>query len=399
MHGKNHKMNNILYVSENTQSGSHVFDLSSGIEQNSDFYALIDYTEMYKTKGKIGFESHIKKLILNNIVDTIIIGIGAGMIIDIFFIKELSENYSVKIIISFPDSEHLFEGIDRYYAQTADLVWVFNPSLEKIFNIYNIHTFSNQGFDTYRYSKKVMKKTIDVSFIGGINRGNREEYIDFLRKNGIEVELAGFGTKKGLITTKEKNQIVYQSKINLNFTGVLSNDKNIFKRIKQPKGRPQELALLGGFVLSENASGLGDIFEIEEEIAVFHSKEELLAKIKFYLQNDEIRESMAVAGYKKALNSYETVSVVKELLCKLESVRNSNKTYYVDSQFASLFTSARFYYLTISLISGNFKSAVEEIRTIKKFKNIHLNNFYYDIPRAIYHYFRDTNSKRKVGFD
>ena len=392
-------MYNSLFINENLDKGSHSEDFLKGISKTTNLIEAINYSDLYKLLGKFEFERHIKTLIKNNNVELLFFGIGAGMIIDIFFIKELSENYSVKIIISFPDSEHLFEGIDRYYAQTADLVWVFNPSLEKIFNIYNIHTFSNQGFDTYRYSKKVMKKTIDVSFIGGINRGNREEYIDFLRKNGIEVELAGFGTKKGLITTKEKNQIVYQSKINLNFTGVLSNDKNIFKRIKQPKGRPQELALLGGFVLSENASGLEDIFEIEEEIAVFHSKEELLEKIKYYLQNDEIRESMAVAGYKKALNSYETVSVVKELLCKLESVGNSNKTYYVDSQFASLFTSARFYYLTISLLRGNFKSVVKEIRTIKKFKNMHLSNFYYDIPRAIYHYFKDTYSKRKVGFD
>jgi hypothetical protein len=392
-------MYNSLFINENLDKGSHSEDFLKGISKTTNLIEAINYSDLYKLLGKFEFERHIKTLIKNNNVELLFFGIGAGMIIDIFFIKELSENYSVKIIISFSDSEHLFEGIDRYYAQTADLVWVFNPSLEKIFNIYNINTFSNQGFDTYRYSKKVMKKTIDVSFIGGINRGNREEYIDFLRKNGIRVELAGFGTKKGLITTKEKNKIVYQSKINLNFTGVLSDDKNIFKRIKQPKGRPQELALLGGFVLSENASGLEDIFEIEEEIAVFHSKEELLEKIKYYLQNDEIRESMAVAGYKKALNSYETVSVVKELLCKLESVGNSNKTYYVDSQFASLFTSARFYYLTISLLRGNFKSVVKEIRTIKKFKNMHLSNFYYDIPRAIYHYFKDTYSKRKVGFD
>ena len=65
-------------------------------------------------------------------------------------------------------------------------------------------------------TSKPKLKSIDVSFIGGIGRGNRKEYIDFLIHNEINVELAGYGTKRGVISTQEKNEIVHQSKINLN---------------------------------------------------------------------------------------------------------------------------------------------------------------------------------------
>jgi len=404
MHGKNHKMNNILYVSENTQQGSHVHDLSSGIEQNSDFYALINYSEIYKTKGKIGFESQIKKLILNNAVDTIIFGIGAGMIIDIFFIKELSENFNVKIIIFFSDSEHLFEDIDRYYGQTADLVWVNNPDIEKIFNVYNMPTFCGLGFDTSRYKVSNMNKSIDVSFVGALNIGNRKEYIEFLINNEINVEYAGYGSSRGIITTEKKNRIVSQSKINLNFTGVLNNhrEREIYNRIKGSKGRAQEISLQGGFVLSEYASGLKEIFNFGDEIAIFNSKEELLDKVTYYLkkENASERELMAHRAHERALKKHEVKDVIRRLLITLQKLPNqSNKTYYIDPNFARIFTSARFYYLVYSLLNGNFRSVKKELASIMLYKNLRFKNFYYDIPRAFYHYFRDLTFKNKAGFE
>ena len=305
-------MYNSLFINENLDKGSHSEDSLKGVAECTHLIEAINYSTLYKSLGKGEFEKYIKNLITVNNIDLIFFGIGAGMIIDIFFIKELTENFDVKIIIGFPDSEHLFEDVDRYYAQAADIVWIYNPSLEKIFNMYGISTFCSQGFDTNRYKKTIIKKSIDVSFIGGVNRGKRKEYIDFLTLNGINVELAGFGTERGVISTTEKNMIVCQSRINLNFTGVLNNDRNIFNRIKQPKGRPQEVSLLGSFVLSEYASGLESMFNIGSEIDLFDSKEELLSKIKFYLANGDLRESMASKANMKAISLYETSYVVKK---------------------------------------------------------------------------------------
>jgi hypothetical protein len=174
----------------------------------------------------------------------------------------------------------------------------------------------------------------------------------------------------------------------LNFTGVLNDDRKIYQRIKQPKGRPQEIAFLGSFVLSEYAPGIDDIFDTNNEIDVFHSKEEMLEKIKFYLKNNERREIVADRGYEKVVNVYETSEVVKELLISLESVKNVKKTYYIDHSFACLFTSARFYYMVMSFLRGNFRSAINEIGAIIKYRHTSFRNLYYDIPRAFYHFFR-----------
>ena len=393
-------MYNSLFINENLDKGSHSEDSLKGIVECTNLIEAINYSTLYKSLGKGEFEKYIKNLITVNNVDLIFFGIGSGMIIDIFFIKELTENFDVKIIIGFPDSEHLFEDVDRYYAQAADIVWIYNPSLEKIFNMYGISTFCSQGFDTNRYKKTIIKKSIDVSFIGGVNRGKRKEYIDFLTLNGINVELAGFGTERGVISTTEKNMIVCQSRINLNFTGVLNNDRNIYNRIKQPKGRPQEVSLLGSFVLSEYASGLESMFNIGSEIDLFDSKEELLSKIKFYLANGDLRESMASKANMKAISLYETSYVVKKLLSALEGEKKTNKTYYLDPEFSSMFTSARFYYLVQSFLHGNFKGMNQEMQSILRYRSVRLKNFYYDIPRAFYHFFKDLlRYTKKVGFE
>ena len=392
-------MYNSLVINENLDKESHSEDAIKGIAESTNLIEAINYSTLYKSIGKLKFETYIKNLIFENNVEVIFFGIGGGLVIDIFFLKELSENFDVKIIVAFSDSEHQFEDIDRYYAQAADMVWLYNPSLVKIFEIYGNSTFCSQGFDTDRYKKKVLKKSIDVSFIGGINRGNRRDYIDFLTSSGIKVELAGFGTERGIISTQEKNMIVYQSRINLNFTGVLNNERNIYKRLKGTKGRPQEVSLLGSFILSEHASGLESMFSIGDEIDIFNGKEELLDKIKFYLKNNEIRESMASKANLKAISLYESSYVVKKLLGALENTKKTDKTYYLDPQFSSMFTSTRFYYLVHFLLHGNFKSMNKEMFLILKYKNIRFKNFYYDIPRAFYHCFRGLLVKNKTGFE
>jgi len=53
----------------------------------------------------------------------------------------------------------------------------------------------------------------------------------------------------------------------------------------------------------------------------------------------------------------------------------------------------------MSFLYGNFRSVFKEINSIIRYKHIRLRNFYYDMPRAFYHYFRDFFSREKVDFE
>lgn len=286
-----------------------------------------------------------------------------------------------------PDTEHNFE-VDRYYAQAADLVWLLGPAGVALYELYNIPCMWTQGFDTKRYYFTERERDIDVSFIGGIDRGNRKDYVSFLEQNNIHVELYGYGTKNGMISNEQKNEIVWRSKINLNFTGVENKEKNIFKRLLQAKGRPMEIAISGGFVLSEHAPQIDKMFDIPNEIDVFRTKEELLEKINYYLKNEQEREKKREKAYRKALAKYETKNSFKDILSKLDKIEYSDKTYNLDKDFVKRFISVRFYYLAKFFCKFKFNAAMDELYTIFSYSSLTLRNLYFDIPRGIYHALR-----------
>jgi hypothetical protein len=374
-----------MYISENLSPDSHTDDIISGIEAKSKLVEKVNYTEMYESVGKNEFESYIVTKIKENNIEIAIFAIGASMIIDLFLLKKINELNKCKIIVMLSDSEHLFEINDRYYAQAADLVWLLSPATEDMFRLYGCNVVWTQGFDMQRYPVGEMNKCFDVSFVGGIQRSNRLEYINYLKDNGINVELAGYGTNRGLISTQEKNEIVYKSKINLNFTGVENKDKRIFQRVKQPKGRPMEVSMLGGFTLSEYSYGMEKMFDIDTEIDVFHNKEELLDKVKFYLENDVECNKKAQRAYQRAVNDYETKNSFTKVLNELSKINHANKTYFIDEEFSSRFTSTRFYHFTKFLLSAKYKAAYNELSSIRKYKNLSLRNVYFDIPRGMFH--------------
>ncbi|MGB5219284.1 MAG: glycosyltransferase [Smithella sp.] len=69
----------------------------------------------------------------------------------------------------------------------------------------------------------------------------------------------------------------------------------------------------GGFYLGRKTPGIEAVFEIGKEVEVFESDDELLEKIKFYLQNETQREQIALAGQKKVLTHYTYKQQIKKI--------------------------------------------------------------------------------------
>ena len=92
-----------------------------------------------------------------------------------------------------------------------------------------------------------------MSFIGNIHTADRKKYINFLTRNGIDIQVYGLGSKNGEINREQYISIIKNSKINLNFTKV-SLSKSLLNKepwrldSRQLKGRPFEIFALGSFV-------------------------------------------------------------------------------------------------------------------------------------------------------
>ncbi len=107
-------------------------------------------------------------------------------------------------------------------------------------------------------------------------------------------------------STTEMPKIVRLSKINLNFTS-----KPIRTGIPL---RLWDILGAGGFVLTNYQSEIPEYFEVGKDLDIFASEEELVEKIRYYLEHEEEREEIARNGYQKAKEKYSLELRVKQIL-------------------------------------------------------------------------------------
>ncbi|APW66137.1 hypothetical protein LPB137_09855 [Poseidonibacter parvus] len=248
----------------------------------------------------------VKNIINNNIIDIIVCYVS-GYSISIESLEEL-KSFNIPIINESLDDERKFKsrrGKDGCYRGVKDICSFFDLSLttSKSAIIKYLVEGGNPIYKDYAgneriYRKLILKKEYDVCFVGA-SYGIRGKYISFLRENGISVYTKGSGWEEGFAEADEMIEIFNKAKIVLGFSTVGKNDD-----INILKGRDFEVPLIGSFYITGYHEELKEYFTIGKDIETYMSKEDLLAKVKYYLLNDEERESIARKGYEKCLNHY-----------------------------------------------------------------------------------------------
>ena len=147
----------------------------------------------------------------------------------------------------------------------------------------------------------------DVTFVGAAY-GNRPEWIDRLRKRGIEVNCFGHGWEGGVLPASEVRRVYRESRVSLNFadSGLLLRGGKL-GRSRQIKARTFEVPGAGGFLLTQSAEQLERYFKLGDEIAVFSGPRELEQRVRYYLEHAHERDRVALAGHARvcAEHTYE----------------------------------------------------------------------------------------------
>ena len=160
-------------------------------------------------------------------------------------------------------------------------------------------------------------KLHDVSFVGGWNPA-REWLIRRLRKAGVQVATAGHGWPGGIIEHDAMVRMFNASRINLNLTNsrcwdvrmLASRPINGLRQLRSPKDAEQikarhfEINSCGAFQLSYYVEGLERAYRIGEELGVYADPDDLIEKTRYYLSNDDLREGMAAAGYRRTMKDH-----------------------------------------------------------------------------------------------
>ena len=240
------------------------------------------------------------------------------------------------------------------------------------------------------YKKRESQEKYNVSFVGA-RIGNRVEFINEIINNGIPVNISGLGWN-AFIPHKEMIEVFNSSKINLNFTGSYK-DPNL----KQIKARIFEITMCGGFLLTEYVDDLEKYFQIGKEIDCFHSKEEAVDKIKYYLKNEGIRKEIALAGWERAQKDHSWQDRLYEVFNKImqENIEHKQTTKEGNASLKEIPLSIRklpsayhYYWAKARLLERQWSLFIEEVLlSLKYYKYsksalilVFVSNFFFLTP-------------------
>lgn len=183
--------------------------------------------------------------------------------------------------------------------------------------------------DPYKY---------DVSFIGAAN-SYRRWFINHLKKYDINVECFGHGWRNGHITFDQMNQIIRQSKINLNISNSQSHDiryifssplnlmRSCYSLIKKNKkdsagikARIFEIPVNGGFELTEYVPSLEEYYTLGNNLVCFNTIDELPMLINYYLHNPLVREEIKERSIQHSRSNHLYQSRMKDIMIKVEKI-------------------------------------------------------------------------------
>ncbi len=181
------------------------------------------------------------------------------------------------------------KAIDLY--TTSDLLSISKYSKLGLKSIY-------LPFGCSHSLQKEYIRDIDVSFVGS-NYGMRKVYIDALQKSGINIKVYGPGFENGKVTADEIIEIYNRSKIILGISqvGYQSKHRNL-------KTRDFDAISSGALYISNSCDEFDAFFTPGYHYIKFVDIDDLIQKIKFFLDQSQIRNTIAANSQKFGFENY-----------------------------------------------------------------------------------------------
>lgn len=159
----------------------------------------------------------------------------------------------------------------------------------------------------------------DVVFLGHYEDDDRMAYLSALTSAGISVGIPkdnwiGIDEQNEYLVRLENtrsgyNLILNESKIALVFLSSLNKDTYTTRCFEIPATKT--------FMLSQYTDDMASMFEPDKEAVYFRTPDELVEKAKYYLEHEDERERIALAGYERLLqDGHEIGDRVQQIVDK-----------------------------------------------------------------------------------
>jgi len=270
-------------------------------------------------------------------------------------IAEITKNTPTKTFNWFGDDNWRVPVFSRFWAPLFTMVSTTDSQALQIYKSYGINNVikTRWGANPHLYfpqDENLNPRNLEVTFIGQ-KFGRRPLYIKQLRRNNILVQTFGSGWAEGLVDHQRMLEIYSWSKINLNFSetpyygfrkkfnllaklfikkelGKYSlNVKNFWSnwlaakstQRRPVKARVFEVLACGGFLLTgKSDEPVEQIYQPGKEIVVFDSQNDLIDKVRYYLQHDKERQEIAAAGFERTIKEHTYAKRFKEIFQSMQ---------------------------------------------------------------------------------
>jgi len=123
------------------------------------------------------------------------------------------------------------------------------------------------------------------------------------------------------VVNQDHSKVVQSSLINLGIDQDTTIDQGWSARLYR-------VLCAGGLYLTNDTKGLADVFKVnkrdepitaDQELVVYYSEDDLVKKLDFLLEHDDIRESIARNGQKTVLESHKFVDRIRDMIFKIDT--------------------------------------------------------------------------------
>ena len=194
---------------------------------------------------------------------------------------------------------HFVRKIRKMGIKSEYLKWAFEQSIlkeisknERVYNVSYVGAFSphhSQGNKTL----ETLAKKIKVDFWG-----YSENFLSPL--SPIRKSFHGQAWGKDMYTIFSKSKIVINRHINV--AGNYANNMRLY-----------EATGMGALLVTDYKKNINDFFEDGKEIVTYKNTDDLIKKVKYYLENEKEMLRIASAGQLKTLNYHNYTIRIKEL--------------------------------------------------------------------------------------
>lgn len=228
--------------------------------------------------------------------------------------KEISDELPVKTIIWLSDDHWRYEETRPIWKLFNLVVTTDRRGYEKRKKEgFGKVLLSQWGCNHFLYKNLNLPRIYDVSFVGRCY-GERQSFIETLKKQGINVTTFGQGWENGSrVSQSDLIRTYNQSKISLDIS-FASEGGEI-----QIKGRDFEAPGCGSLLLTKDTEEIAEYFVPGEEIITYQDEIDAAEKIKYYLINEDEREKIAKNGYDKVMREH---TIEKRLIDIFEFAQN-----------------------------------------------------------------------------